>query len=168
VLQGLSEATDPPKFAVFSRSGYKGSKPVIAKLDAAKIKVWKRQRGRNSFAPFFWGSIAPDAQGARIEGYFGMDPFAKAFMVFWLGCVLFGVISGLITMPSGANHGRAWSILIFSMELIVIGYLLPKIGKWMTRGEEKYLREFLETTLAAQPLAAEFSLSGRAIENKPL
>jgi len=167
-LRRLRDATDPPKFAVFSRSGYKGSKPVMAKLSGTKIKLWKRQRGRNSFAPFFWGAIVSDTDGSRIEGYFGMDPFVKLFMAFWLASIPFGVFSALIAMPSGANHGRGWAAVIVPAGLIVLGSLLPKIGQWMTRSEENYLREFLQITLAAQPVDAEFSLSGRAVENKPL
>ncbi len=146
-LRRLRQAADPSKFAVFSRSGYKGSKPVMAKLGGTKIKLWKRQRGRNSFARFFWGAVVPDTDGSRIEGHFGMDPFVKLFMVFWLASILFGVFSALIAMPSGANHGRGWAAVVVLAGLIVLGALLLKIGQWMTRSEENYLREFLQATL---------------------
>jgi hypothetical protein len=45
---------------------------------------------------------------------------------------------------------------------------LPKFGQWLGRNEKTNLLEFLQTTLATQPVEAEFTLSGRAIENKPL
>jgi hypothetical protein len=133
-----------------------------------KIKLWKRQRGRNSFAPFFWGSIVPDSEGSRIEGRFGMDPFVKLFMVVWLAGILLGVVTALIAALSGGNHGRGGAELFFPVGLIVFGSLLPKIGQWMARSEENFLREFLQTTLATQPAEAGFTLPGRAIENKPL
>ena len=53
--------------------------------------------------------------------------------------------------------------------MILFGLTLPKFGQWLGRSEEeKNLREFLQTTLATQPVEAEFTLSGHAIENKPL
>jgi hypothetical protein len=167
-LRRLSNTTDPPKLTLFSRSGYKGSKPVMAKIDGEKIKLWKRRYYRNGFAPFFFGTISPAGQGARIEGYFGMDPFVKVFMVFWLGFVLFVCGSVLIATLSHPFHARDLPAFIIPPGMLIFGIALPKIGAWMARSEEKYLREFLETTLAARSAGAEFSISGRLIANKPL
>jgi hypothetical protein len=167
-LGRLSDATDSPKLTLFSRSGYLGSKPVMAKIDGKKIKLWKRRYYRNSFAPFFFGTISPQAQGSLIEGHFGMDPFVKAFMVFWLGSVLVACVSVLIATLSHPFHARDLPAFIIPPGMIIFGIALPKIGSWMARSEDKYLREFLETTLAAQPSELAFALSGRVIENKPL
>jgi hypothetical protein len=167
-LRRLGDAADPPKLTFFSRSGYKGSKPAMAKLDGTKIKLWKRRYYNNSFAPFFFGTIIPDGVGARIEGHFGMDPWVKGFMIFWLCFVIFPGVAVLITTLSHPIQPRDFPALIIPPAMIIFGIALPKFGQWLGRSEESYLREFLETTLAAQPVDAEFSLSGRAIENKPL
>lgn len=167
-LRRLREATDAPKITLFSRSGYKGSRPVMAKFDGSKIKLWKRRYYRNSFAPFFFGSIVPDGQGARIEGHFAMDPLVKAFMVFWLGFVLFGCVSVLMATLLHPIRARDWPGLLIPPGMFVFGLALPKFGQWLARSEERSLREFLETTLEAQPGEIAFALSGRIIENKPL
>ncbi len=167
-LRRLREAADPPQFAAFSRSGYKGSKPVIAKLNGAKIKLWKRRYYKNSFAPFFFGALVPDGAGTRIEGHFGMDPFVKIFLAFWLGAVFLGGAAALTARFSqGIPNGNVAAIVI-PFAMILFGLALPKFGQWLGRNEKNNLLEFLQTTLATQPVEAEFTLSGRAIENKPL
>ena len=45
---------------------------------------------------------------------------------------------------------------------------MPKFGRWLGRDEEKYIREFLQTTLLAQPSESQFTVSQRVIENRPL
>lgn len=167
-LRRLREAADPPQFAAFSPSGYKGSKPVMAKLTGKKIKLWKRKYYKNSFAPFFFGELVPEGAGARIEGHFGMDPLVKAFMAFWLGAVFLGGLAALTAAFSQGIPGGDLAAIVIPFGMILFGLALPKFGRWLGRSEEKYLREFLQTTLATQPVEAEFTLSGRAIENKPL
>jgi hypothetical protein len=166
-LRRLHEAADPPQFAAFSLSGYKGSKSVIAKLTGTKIKLWKRRYHKNSFAPFFFGALVPDGSGTRIEGHFGIDPFVKIFLAFWLGVFLGGVAAITARFSQGIPSGDLAAIVI-PFGMILFGLAVPKLRQRLGRSEAKDLLEFLQTTLATQPVEAEFTLSGRAIENKPL
>jgi hypothetical protein len=52
---------------------------------------------------------------------------------------------------------------------VLFGIFLPKFGRWIGKGEEAFLKEFLEQTLSARPDDRQtFSSSGRTIENTPL
>jgi len=167
-LRRLREAADPPQFGPFSLSGYKGSKPVIAKLTGTKIKLWKRRYYKNSFAPFFFGALVPQGAGTRIEGHFGMDPFVKVFLAFWLGAVFLGAVAALTARFSQGIPSGDLAAIVIPFAMILFGLALPRFGQWLGRSEKKDLLEFLQTALATQPIEAEFTLSGRAIENKPL
>jgi hypothetical protein len=164
----LQEATDAAKRTVFSFSGYKGSRPVLSNLDGSKFKIWKRRYYRNSFAPFFFGTLSQENGGTRVEGRFDMDPFVKGFMIFWLAIVGF---SGIAEVFSALSHGhssdaRTQVLLIGGMFLF--GLILPRFGQFIGKSEERFLRDFLESTLAARTVDLELEPSNRTISNKPL
>src|SRR5580658_6096604 len=84
-LRRLQSETDPGERTLFAWSGYKGSKPVLAKFKENQFRLWKRRYYRNDFAPIFFGTVSSQGQGTRIEGYFDMNPWVKIFTAVWLG-----------------------------------------------------------------------------------
>jgi hypothetical protein len=163
-LRRLQGATDLAKRTIFSFSGYKGSHPVLSKLDGDKFKIWKRRYYRNSFAPFFFGTLTQDGRGTLVEGRFDMDPFVKAFVILWLAIV---GLSGISEVSSALSHGHsARTDVLFRGGMFLFGLILPRFGQLIAKSEERFLRDFLESTLAARPVDVE--PSNRIIVNKPL
>jgi hypothetical protein len=167
-LRRLGEATDVGKRTIFSFSGYRGSKPVLARFDGDRFKLWKRIYYRNDFRPYFYGTLVPQERGCRIEGYFDVDRWIKIFMWFWLGFVAFTSIPVFIVSASRPMRGDAWVGVIVPLGLVLFGIFLPKFGRWMARGQEAFLKEFLETTLAATLDAGSVVVSQRVVDNTPL
>jgi hypothetical protein len=162
----LQEATDVAKRTIFSFSGYKGSHPVLSNLDGSKFKIWKRRYYRNSFAPFLLGSLSQDGLGTRVVGRFDMDPWVKAFVILWLAIVGFGGIEDIYSALSRGPSGQAGTNALLMGGMFLFGLLLPRFGQFIGRGEEGFLRDFLESTLVARQVAIE--PSNQIIENKPL
>jgi hypothetical protein len=168
-LRRLGEATDQGKRTIFSLSGYKGSKPVLATFDGNRFKLWKRIYYRNDFRPYFYGTLVPQDRGCRIEGYFDVDRWMKFFVWFWLAfVVLAGVLPTIIATASQPIRGDAWIGVIVPLGLILFGIFLPKFGRWLARDQETFLKEFVETTLAATPEAGGVVVSQRFVDNTPL
>ena len=167
-LKRLEDSTDPGKRTLFSFSGYKGSKPLLITFDGNQFKLWKRRYYRNDFSPYFYGAVSPDNQGTRIEGHFGMDRWVKIFMGIWLGFVALSVLPVMFAELSRPNRDNAWAGVAIPLGLLAFGMLMPQFGRWLGRNEEKYIREFLQTTLSAQPDENQFTISQRVIENRPL
>jgi hypothetical protein len=166
-LRRLGEATDVAQWG-FSLSGYRGSKPVLAKFDGNRFKLWKRIYYRNDFRPYFYGTLVPQDRSSRIQGYFDVDRWVKIFMWVWLGFVILSSIPVFIVSVSRPIRGDAWVGVIVPIGLILFGIFLPKFGRWIGRGQETFLKEFLETTLAATPDAGSIVVSQRVVDNTPL
>ena len=62
----LAAAVDMQKLA-FTRSGYAGSKEILAKIGGATFRLQKRRTYRNSFAPLFYGRLTAAEGGTRFS-----------------------------------------------------------------------------------------------------
>ena len=167
-IRRIEASTDPGSRSVFSLSGYKGSKPLLVKFDGNQFKLWKRRYYRNDFAPYFFGTFSPDNKGTRLEGQFDMNRWVKIFMRIWIAFAVVFTIPIFFATLTQSTRGNAWVGVIVPIGLVIFGIFLPKFGRWMGRGEEKFMREFLQTTLGAQPAESQFTVSQRFIENTPL
>ncbi len=98
-----------------------------------------------------------------------MDRWVRIFMTIWLAFAIMIGGAGFIATISHPIHGDAWIGVLVPLGLVLFGILLPKFGRWIGKGEEAFLKEFLEQTLAARPDDRQtFSSSGKIIENTPL
>ena len=167
-IRRIQASTDPGSRTIFSLSGYKGSKPLLVKLDGNQFVLWKRRYYRNDFAPCFFGTFSPDGQGSRLEGYFDMNRWVKIFMTIWIAFAVLTSLPVLFATLNGPVRDNAWVGVAVPIGFVAFGIFLPKFGRWMGKSEEKFMTEFLETTLAAQPAERRFTVSQRVIENTPL
>jgi hypothetical protein len=138
------------------------------KIEGSQFVLWKRRYYRNDFAPYFFGTFSPDNRGTRVEGHFDMNRWAKIFMKIWIAFAILFSLPVAFAMLSGPIQGNAWVGILVPIGFILFGIFLPKFGPWMGKGEERFMTEFLETTLAAQPVEGTFTVSQRVIENTPL
>ena len=167
-IRRIEASTDPGNRTIFSLSGYKGSKPLLVKFNANQFVLWKRRYYRNDFAPYLFGTVLPDDKGSRLEGHFDMNLWVKIFMRIWIAFAVVFIVPIFFATLTQSTRGNAWVGVIVPIGFVIFGLLLPKFGRWMGRGEEKLMREFLQNTLAAQPVESQFTVSQRVIENKPL
>ena len=152
----LNESIDPERRTIFSLSGYKGSKPVMGRIDGYEFHLQKRRYWNNDFAQQFYGNLLPEERGTRIEGYFDVPRWTKMFLRFWLGgVILIGspvFILSLLQRVRGGGYeeGDARLGLLVPPCLLLFGVLLPKLGLWLGRHEEQFILGFLERTLVAR------------------
>ncbi len=97
-----------------------------------------------------------------------MDRWVKIFMGIWLGFIALSVLPVTFATLSRPNRDNAWVGVAIPLGLLAFGVLMPQFGRWLGRNEEKYIKEFLQTTLLAQPDENQFTVSQRVIENRPL
>ena len=144
----LAAAVDIQKLA-FTRSGYAGSKDILAKINGATFRLQKRRTHRNSFASFYYGSLISAENGTRIEGKFRMHPAARAFMVFWFGFLALMAIAALLLPARGQPETARFSVLLVTAGLAAFGVALAKFGGWLGRNEREALVDFLKRTFVA-------------------
>ena len=144
----LAAAVDIQKLA-FTRSGYAGSKDILAKINGATFRLQKRRNYRNGFAPFLYGRLVATENGTRIEGKFRMHPAARAFMVFWFGFLALMAIAVLLLPAHGQPETARFSVLQVTAGLAAFGVALVKFGGWLGRNEREALVDFLKRTFVA-------------------
>ena len=108
----------------------------------------------NSFAPFFYGHLSPSDNGTVIEGEFKMHPFARISTVFWFSFVAIFAAGGLI-VPMGKQPGTSLGPGTLFLALgcfMVLGMALVIFGRWLGRGEQKTILDFLKTSLEASQI----------------
>ncbi len=159
-LRRLREGSDIGERTIFSFSGYKGSKPVLSKFEGNQFGLWKRWYFGRNLPPYLHGTLSRDDRGTLAEWQYDTHPDVKLFMYVWLGLML------MLVVPFGISG--EWKAMLGSLGILLAGLAMPTVTHWLPKPRETYLREFLETTLAAAPDESGFSLSARTIENKPL
>ena len=156
VADALRRSIDEERRTLFSFSGYKGDQPVLGEVLGNKFRLQKRRYWRNDFAPRFYGELQPEPGGTRIEGRFDLAEWARFFMWFWLGAViLIGgavFVSSLSDVMTGSHRmtGNVWVGVIVPPAMVLFGIALPRFGRLLGRGEETFILEFLQNTLAAR------------------
>jgi len=153
----LRRSIDQERRTLFSISGYKGDRPVLGEISDSTFRLQKRRYWRNDFAPNFYGRfVSEPTGGTRIEGYFALSPWLKKFMRFWLvGVVLLSgpiFVLSLLDMITGSHFatGDIWVGIIVPPTLVLWGFALPRIGRLLGKGDERYLLEHLQHVVAAR------------------
>ncbi len=125
---------------------------------------------RNSFEPYFYGSVVEADGRTLIRGCFRMHPFVLVFMAVWFVGVV--IIGGLITAVmlyelltghrvSSGNMAPGLAALI-GPGMLAFGIGLVALGWRMGRSQRAQIEQFLETTLQARRLTPAFSAGAAA------
>ncbi len=126
-----------------------GSRPLIGRVDDSSFKSRQRKRYRNSFQTYLRAALEDEGHQTRIRCHFGMHPLVTAFMIFWFSIVLLG--TNLPTLAWLANGG-GWEVLALpacGLLMVGLGFGLVSFGRFLARGEQVYLQDFLQETLEA-------------------
>jgi hypothetical protein len=152
LLDALRRSIDEERSTLFSLSGFRGSQPILGEVMDSSFRLQQRRYWRNDFGPNFYAQVQPEPGGSRIEGHFAVSRRVKLTMRLWLilaialGAPLF--VSAVRELVRGAS-GNVW-IGALPPALIIWGFVLPKLGRLLGRGEERFLLEFVQHTLAAR------------------
>lgn len=145
-MSRIENASDEDRFA-FSLSGHAGDKPFLLQRKANRFRVEKRRFYNNSFHPFLFAHIEPTAYGSRINGHFAMGKLERAFMAFWFASVvLFGIffIPCLIMQYQSGEISEKDLLWVFHpIGMIVFGYLMDVLGKFLARKEAPAITAWL-------------------------
>jgi hypothetical protein len=133
-----------------SMSGYAGSKDMLGKIQGNKFRLQKRRNYRNSFAPFFYGQLTNDGVDTLIVGEFRIHPAAKAFMAAWFAFLLIFSLMAVILHPQGQFEAGRVPLLAVSVGMMVFGVALVMFSRWLARGEQRAILDFLKVKLEAR------------------
>jgi len=150
----LRGAVDEPRWALFSFSGYAGSKAVIGTVDTNAVRLLRRSRfGHPWEAVFLYARLVPDQSGTRIEGRFRRRRSHAIFMGLWttfaivVGSIWF-VLSVLeLVAPTGRASGNPWIGVAFPL----IFWTYAAWYFWRGRREQRLLTAFVGETVGATP-----------------
>jgi hypothetical protein len=151
----LHRSIDEERWTPFSFSGYKGDLPILGEVSKNTFRLQKRRYSRNDFAGRFYARFEPESGGTRIEGYFDAPLWARYFMRVWLaGAVLIGTpifVETVIDITTGSHHmsGDIWVRLLVPPGLVFFGTVLPKLGRFLGKKDERFILEHVQNTLAA-------------------
>lgn len=153
--EALRRVIDQEHWAVFSLSGYEGTRPILGEVERNTFRLQKRRISRNDFSGHFYGKIEPEPGGARVEGYFAAPRWARYFMRFW---VAFAVICGIPIFvntlrevrAAGGEIGDLWVGLIVPPVLIFVGTVLPRMTQRFGRGDRRMMIEFVQQVGSAK------------------
>jgi hypothetical protein len=152
-VDALRRCMDEEQRTLFSLSGYKGDKPVLGVVARSSFRLQKRRYWRNDFAPHFYGQMMPEPGGTRIEGHFDLSEWVKVFMWVWLGGVaVLGIPMFIVTLIKVLNGTQTESDLVGLIAppaMIVFGFVLPRIGQLLGKGEEAFILQHLQNVLYA-------------------
>lgn len=91
-----------------------------------------------------------------IEGYFDYPRWVRYFMRGWLAlAILIAVPIFVLTLMQILRQGHwvngdMWVGLVVPPIFLLYALLLPKVGRWIGRGGEQYILQFMKTVLAAR------------------
>jgi len=150
----LRAAVDEPRWALFSLSGYAGSRAVIGTVDINAVRLQRRLRfGHPWEAVFLYASLVPEQSGTRIEGRFRHRPSYAICLGLW---TTFAIVVGSVSLascvmelvtPTGRVSGNPWVGVVIPL----IFWIYAAWCFWRGRRERRLLTAFVSETVGAKP-----------------
>ena len=135
-----------------------GSRRVIGRVSANRLRARMRIRYRNSFQTWMIADIIEDGAGARIRCRFALHPLVATFIGVWFLVVLLvcGAFLATAVVELHLRHeelsANAWSGLLFPVFMLTAGIALLWAGGNLAKDERGLLIDFLRGTLEATPI----------------
>ena len=83
-LLRIAEESDVDQFTLFSRSGYKGTRPIVGRINGSEFRLHKRRYWHNSFGRVLFGRVIAEGRGVTIEGYWDVWRSTRVLIRTWL------------------------------------------------------------------------------------
>lgn len=155
---GIEESVERLQAAT-KRSAFSalGETTAVGKVSPDEVRLQRvTPMVRNSFKPFFVGRFERRDGITLLTGRFGMSPFTKIFMTFWLGMVaLFGVGFLVGSLSATASYPR--QIVIGPFLMLVAGLGLVALGKWFARNDVAWLTGVIGRALDVPGVCAQIN-----------
>jgi hypothetical protein len=127
-----------------------GTKSVVGRVSGRSVRLRKRIYYRNSFQTFLTGTLEPHGEGSAFRGTASMHPFVTAFVIVWFaGVVLIGgavFVAAIRRLVVGEGEPVG---LIVPPLMVVFGVFMVCFGRYLARGEERFLVAFVAEVLGA-------------------
>ena len=149
-----------------------GDEPFLGRVEDTGFSLRARTTRRISFAPVFYGAFRDHGSGTLIEGRFGLEPAARAFMLIWfafaamailaLACALASTLSPALSDagsgPASAEGGAVRQLLTRALWVLLVP--LAAASVWLywrlqARDEKDRILGFLQDTVDANPIVPE-------------
>jgi hypothetical protein len=96
------------------------------------------------------GRFAPNSRGTEIDVKLSADTFSTVFLAVWLGGVFLFLLSGVASwFGSQPGHRPSLAFIIIPTWMLLGGYGVGVLFRWLAIGEEDRLVHFLKKTLQA-------------------
>ena len=124
--------------------------------DRNSFKLLRSRSGRSDFPCQFYGHIEAAPGGTRIEGHFDFPEWTIWFLRIWLGflvlialAICLGTLNYAVKQHDFLNIS-IWAGLLIPLVLVLWGLMVPKIARMLSRGDEQFILQFIQDTLAAR------------------
>lgn len=137
----LTAAIDNGFFA-----GLFGSRPVVGRVTETSLRLGMRRAFDgypNSFRRWLTARMRREPAGTVISGKVAIHPLFLVFMFFWCGACIWGIF-----YASGGPEKNALQCGI----MLGFGCAAAGFGRYLTRNETRFLKDFLTKTLDAEEL----------------
>jgi hypothetical protein len=148
-LEALRKSVDEERWTPFSWSGYRGESPLLGRIRPDSIRIRKRIFYNNGFARQFYGRLAREPSGTRIEGYFAGSVFTNCFLLVWWGALGAALIPILWRMAAGRGYESDERGLLLLIAMGTGAFVLVAFGRLLSRSGERFILEELREILNA-------------------
>ena len=142
----LRDAIDTEQLAVFSFSGYHGSKGFLGHVDGRLFRVRQRTYARN-VSPILCGELLPQGRGTAVRACFDFGRLFKTWLLLVMALGILVIVPGIYSSARGAFGGP--TAIALSIVYVALVLLLPRILREVGRSQERCITDFLWTTLEA-------------------
>jgi hypothetical protein len=122
------------------------SERMVGSVNRQSVKIQRViPRVQNSFKPFLVGSFSEEGNKTVISGVFRFNLFVQAFMTFWFGFIFLWVV--LASVAAFLKPSEAWFFPLFGVLMFCFAIGLMKLGKWFSRNDKKWLKEYISDAI---------------------
>jgi hypothetical protein len=132
--------------------------PVRGSVNEHGFRIVKAIHYRNSMQSEATGKWVVAGGGTQIDVEFAMNRLGAVAMMIWLGFVgAFAILWTFVPHASSSRSGPAaalWVVDWIPYWMFLFGIALVYFGRWLARGDNAFLADFLHRTLDCAPGAA--------------
>jgi hypothetical protein len=136
--------------------GFQRSTVVEGSITGTRLRARRRIFYRNSFQIRLSASLLEEGAHTRIVCRFGMHPVVIAFLVVWVGALLFigggEIVAGVVELISGSRpEARDLVGLLIPAMMLMFGAMILFVARYLAAREQLTLIGFVRETLKASP-----------------
>ena len=138
-----------------------GTRPVLGSVGDKSIRLRQRFYSRQSVQCWLSGKFVEENGQTRLRCTFGLHPFARILLEYWIGAVLLG--GGFVLVRTvrvylsghGALPPNLWLGIVIPLLMLGFGIVLLAFGDYVTVDEPRFLIEFIKRTIEAREAGAD-------------